>query len=136
MSDEELERLRLKKMKKLLKKLVGKEKSNTNKPVELTDQDFRSFVKSGGLVVVDFWAPWCPPCRYLAPIIKELAREYAGRIKFGKLNVDKNPKTARRYGIRAIPTLLVFKNGSLVDRIIGAMPKEMLEAKLKKHLAG
>ena len=136
MSDEELERLRLKKMKKLLKKLVGKEKSNTNKPVELTDQDSRSFVKSGGLVVVDFWAPWCPPCRYLAPIIKELAREYAGRIKFGKLNVDKNPKTARRYGIRAIPTLLVFKNGSLVDRIIGAMPKEMLEAKLKKHLAG
>jgi len=136
MSDEELERLRLKKMKELLKKLVGREESNTNKPVELTDQDFRSFVKSGGLVVVDFWAPWCPPCRYLAPIIKELAREYAGRIKFGKLNVDKNPKTARRYGIRAIPTLLVFKNGSLVDRIVGAMPKEMLEAKLKKHLAG
>jgi len=136
MSDEELERLRLKKMKELLKKLGGREESNTNKPVELTDQDFRSFVKSGGLVVVDFWAPWCPPCRYLAPIIKELAREYAGRIKFGKLNVDKNPKTARRHGIRAVPTILVFKNGSLVDRIVGAMPKEMLEAKLKKHLAG
>ncbi len=135
MSDEELERLKLKKMKELLGRLVGAGKGSSDKPVELTDQDFKSFVRSGGLVVVDFWAPWCPPCRYLAPIIEELAREYAGRVKFGKLNVDENPKTARRYGIRAIPTLLVFKDGSLVDRIVGAMPKHMLEARLKKHLA-
>jgi len=140
MSDEELERLRLKKMKELLRKLMAKEPgaeaggSPDWKPVKLTDRNFREFVRSHPLVVVDFWAPWCAPCRMLAPIIDELAREFAGRIRFGKLNVDENPKTAMRFRIMGIPTLLVFKHGSLVDRIIGLRPKEWLEARLKRHL--
>ena len=122
-------------MKELFGKLFGRgRRESPDRPVELTDEGFREFVSSGGLVVVDFWAPWCPPCRFLAPIIEELAREYAGRVRFGKLNVDKNPRTARRYRITAIPTLLVFKEGRLVDRIVGAMPKEALEARLRRHM--
>ncbi len=87
-----------------------------------------------GLVMIDFWAVWCGPCRMIAPIVDELARDYAGKILFGKLNVDENPKTAEQFGVMSIPTLLIFKAGQLVDRIVGAMPKPMLEQKITRNL--
>ena len=139
--DKELERIRLKKLKKMLKRQTLKEKRAVekqrkiiDKPLKLTDSTFTEFVQNNPFVVVDCWAPWCGPCLMVAPIIEELAKEYAGKIVFGKLNVDENPITASRYQIMSIPTLLVFRNGKLVDTIIGAMPKEMLEARITRFL--
>ena len=139
--DKELERIRLKKLKEMLKRRALKEKKTVekqrkiiDKPLELTDSTFIKFVQNNSFVVVDCWAPWCGPCLMIAPIIEELAKKYAGKIVFGKLNVDENPITASRYQIMSIPTLLVFRNGKLVDTIIGAMPKEMLEARITRFL--
>ena len=134
--DEELKRIREKKLRELMKKAGGnkEKKSAPNKPIELTDSKFREMIKNNPLVVVDCWAPWCAPCYMVAPILEELAREYAGRISFGKLNVDENKSVALEHQIMSIPTLLVFKNGKLVDRIIGAMPKKILEPKITQHL--
>ena len=139
--DKELERIRLKKLKEILKRQALKEKREVEKqrkiidrPLELTDSTFTEFVQNNPFVVVDCWAPWCGPCLMVAPIIEELAKKYAGKIVFGKLNVDENPITASRYQIMSIPTLLVFRNGKLVDTIIGAMPKEMLEARITRFL--
>jgi len=139
--DKELERIRLKKLKEMLKRQALKEKRAVEKqrkiidrPLELTDSTFTEFVQNNPFVVVDCWAPWCGPCLMVAPIIEELAKKYAGKIVFGKLNVDENPITASRYQIMSIPTLLVFRNGKLVDTIIGAMPKEMLEARITRFL--
>jgi thioredoxin 1 len=85
-------------------------------------------------MVVDCWAPWCGPCRMVAPIIEELARDYAGKVVFGKLNVDENPQTATRFGIMSIPTMLIMMNGKEIDRIIGALPKHSIEERIRKHL--
>ena len=102
--------------------------------IELTDVNFdQEMSQIQELTVVDFWAPWCGPCRMVGPIVNDLAQELHGKIVFGKLNVDENHMTSSKYGIMSIPTLLVFKNGNLVDRIIGAMPKEMLKEKLVIH---
>lgn len=139
--EEESQRLkeeRLKKEREALKKRSEssreKGKSASNKPVDLTDATFTEAVQNHPLVVVDCWAPWCHPCLYVSPIVDEIARDYAGRIFFGKLNVDENKKVAMQYGIMSIPTLLVFKNGRLVDQIIGAMPRQMLEPRITRHL--
>jgi thioredoxin 1 len=105
-----------------------------DKPIELKDETFDEEMKKHELMVVDCWAPWCGPCRMIAPTIDELAKEYAGRMSFGKLNVDDNNSTASKHQIMSIPTLLIFKKGKLVDRITGAMPRAMLEPKLAKHL--
>ncbi len=103
--------------------------------IELTDANFDDEVlKSDKLVLVDFWAEWCAPCRMIAPIVEEIANEYADRLKVGKLNVDFNPKTAMRYGIMSIPTLLLFQNGRVLEQIVGAMPKRNLLARLEKYL--
>jgi len=97
--------------------------------VEITDKNFEQEVtKSDIPVLVDFWAAWCGPCRAIAPVIEELANEYAGKIKIGKCNVDENPITPSRYGIRAIPTLIFFKNGSVVEQITGAVAKSQIAA--------
>ncbi len=96
-----------------------------NAYIEVTDQNFEEKVtKSDKPVIVDFWAEWCGPCRMMAPAFEDLAREYQGRVVFAKLNVDYNPNVAARYGIRSIPTLLLFRNGRLVDQLIGARPRE------------
>ncbi len=131
--DKELERIKKKKLEELMRRRAPSEPP-ANKPIEVTDSKFGTVVKSANLVVIDCWAPWCAPCWMMSPIIEELAKEYAGRILFGKLNVDKNPRVPAEYGIMGIPTLLVFKEGSLVDRIVGAMSKKLLEQRLIKHL--
>lgn len=103
--------------------------------VELSDSTFEGEVlKSESPVLVDFWAPWCGPCRILAPVVEEVANSYTGRIKVGKLNVDDNQETTMQYSIRSIPTLILFKNGKPLDQIIGAVPKSEIEKMVKKAL--
>ena len=102
--------------------------------LELNDANFEQMLKEYPMLVVDCWAPWCGPCRMVAPIIDELAKDYQGKIAFGKLNVDNNRAVSTRFDIMSIPTLLVFKNGQLVDHKIGAMPKQVLENELTKLL--
>ncbi|WP_342766489.1 thioredoxin [Candidatus Hecatella orcuttiae] len=114
--------------------LGGSNPEVVDKPIPLTDSNFQETLRQHRLLLVDFWAPWCGPCRMVAPVIEELAGRYAGSAVFGKLNTDENPKTAMKYGISAIPTLIVFKNGEEVDRMVGAAPKAEIEALLQKHL--
>ena len=103
---------------------------------EVTDTDFETEIeKHEGLAVVDFWATWCGPCRMIAPMLDQLAVEYAGKAKVAKLDVDTNNRTAQRFDIRSIPAVLFFKDGKLVDRVIGAVPKSQLETKFKQHAA-
>jgi thioredoxin 1 len=103
--------------------------------VEVTDASFEEVVLKSELpVLVDFWAVWCAPCRMVAPIVEELAAEKEGSLKVVKMDVDNNPDTAMKYGIRSIPTLLMFKNGEVIDQIIGAVPKSMIESKINKHI--
>ncbi|MDR1730158.1 MAG: thioredoxin [Prevotellaceae bacterium] len=99
--------------------------------VEITDANYEQHANSGKLVVLDFWAPWCGPCRAIAPAIEELANEYAGKAVIGKLNVDDNPETSEKFGIRNIPTILFVKNGTVVDKQVGAVPKSVLASKIE-----
>jgi thioredoxin 1 len=102
----------------------------------VTDESFSSEVLAGAQpVLVDLWAPWCGPCRMIAPVVNELAAEYAGRAKVVKLNVDENPETAALFGVASIPTLLIFKNGQLVDRVVGFTSKKTLAGKLDAQLS-
>ncbi|AFV77029.1 thioredoxin [Thermus oshimai] len=104
------------------------------KPVEVTDAEFDQLLAQNPLVLVDFWAEWCAPCRMIAPILEELAQEYEGRVVVAKLDVDENPKTAMRYRVMSIPTVILFKGGQPVEVLVGAQPKRNFEAKLQKHL--
>ncbi|AEP10798.1 MULTISPECIES: thioredoxin [Chloracidobacterium] len=103
--------------------------------IEITDSNFeREVLQSDRPVLVDFWAAWCAPCRMLAPTVEALANDYAGRVRVGKLNVDENNQTSARFGIRGIPTLIVFKNGQEQERLTGAHPKDTIARMLEKHL--
>ena len=105
--------------------------------LELTDANFAETVKNSDVpVLVDFWAPWCGPCRIVGPIVEELAESYDGRLSVGKLNTDDKPTVASEFNIRSIPTLLFFKDGRVVDQLIGAVPKAQLEKKVEEVLAG
>ena len=111
-----------------------KEGEVPNVPIKLTDADLDQAIQRFPVVVADCWAPWCQPCLMVAPVIAELAKDYAGKIVFAKLNVDENSKTAMKYGIRSIPALLVFQEGKIVDLIIGAQPRQALEPQITKYL--
>ncbi len=105
-------------------------------PIDVTDDTFDADVLQADTpVLVDFWADWCAPCKMIAPIVEDLAEEYDGRVKFAKLDVDSNPRTAMSYGVRGIPTLLIFKDGSPVNQVVGAVPKSVLKGKLEESLA-
>lgn len=109
--------------------------AENGKTVNVTDENFQSEIEQAdGLAMVDFWAAWCGPCRLVAPIVDQLATEYDGQLKVGKLDVDANQRTAARFNVRSIPTLLFFKDGQVVDQIVGALPKPHLERKIKELL--
>ncbi|GAH35019.1 unnamed protein product [marine sediment metagenome] len=134
---DELEEIKKRKLEQLKKQYMngGKnmEGNLPNTPLEITDADVEDNIKKYETIVIDCWAPWCGPCRMVHPIIEELAKEMQGKIVFGKLNVDENPMTSAKHQIMSIPTLLIFKNGTLVDRLVGAMPKPQLKAKLEPY---
>ncbi len=130
--DKELERLKRRKIEKIIE--------NRNKPdfpdspITLTDENFQKNVNKYPILVVDFWAEWCAPCKALAPVISGLAKKYADDIVFGKMNVDKNQILPKKFQISGIPTIIVFKNGDPVNRITGMVPRKKLEAELNKYL--
>ena len=132
---EDLEEIKKRKLEHMKEQYLKGEKNMSenlpNSPLEITDADIDNAINKYQTVVIDCWAPWCGPCRMVAPIIEELAKELHGKIVFGKLNVDENPSTSTKHQIMSIPTLLVFKNGNLVDRLVGAYPKEELKKKLE-----
>lgn len=105
------------------------------KTMELTDSNFDQVINSEKPVLVDFWAEWCGPCKMIGPVVEELAGDYEGKAVIAKLNVDENPQITARFGVRSIPTLLVFKNGQVVDKQVGAVPKSVLSQKLQAQVA-
>jgi thioredoxin 1 len=105
------------------------------KTLELTDATFDEAIKGEKPVLVDFWAEWCGPCKMIGPAVEELANDYEGKAVVAKLNVDENPQITARFGVRSIPTLLVFKNGQIVDKQVGAVPKSVLASKLQAQVA-
>jgi thioredoxin 1 len=134
-SDDELEAIKHKKLAELQKEAATKAMmSSITEPIVLTDSNFASEVTKYPIMLMDFWAPWCGPCKMVSPIIEQLSREYSGRVAFGKVNVDENQRIAASFGIQSIPTLMIFKGSKAVDIIIGAMPKAQIEMKLKQQL--
>ncbi|MFO8133658.1 MAG: thioredoxin [Thermoplasmatota archaeon] len=129
---EETENIKKKKMEQLLERVKGSSKM-PGKPVQVTDSDMHDVVQQHPLVVVDCWAPWCGPCRMLSPIIEDLASDMQGDVVFAKLNTDENQQTAKQYGIMSIPTLLLFKDGELIDQQMGALPKDMLRSWIERY---
>ena len=134
---DELDEIKKRKMEKMMsdmKKSAEPSVQFPDKPVIITDDTVDAAAAQYPVFILDCWAEWCGPCRTIGPIIEELAREMKGKVVFGKLNVDQNMQTANRHRISAIPTMLVFKNGKLVDKIIGAYPKATLAGKIQKYL--
>ncbi|MDI6905708.1 MAG: thioredoxin [Candidatus Bathyarchaeia archaeon] len=131
--DKELRCIREKKLRELMRLREKKQKMST-KPVHVTDSNINEIINKHSLALIDCWASWCGPCAVIAPIIEELAKEYAGKVLVGKLNVDENSKTAERFQVFSIPTLLIMKNGKEVDRIVGLVPKSYVETRLERYL--
>jgi thioredoxin 1 len=131
--DKEMKRISEKKIGQLIK-LKEQRQKMAPEPVHVADANFKEIVNQHSLALIDCWAGWCGPCIALTPTIEELAKEYAGKVLVGKLNVDENPRTTEQFQIFSIPTMLIVKNGKEVDRIIGLCPKNHIESILKKHL--
>jgi thioredoxin 1 len=126
--DEELDKIKEKKMAEM------KKSYQKQGVVKLTSSSFEDFLKTDMPVLVDFWADWCMPCRMMAPVMEQLAEEFAGKALFGKVNVDENPDVASRFGIMSIPHFLVFKNGTLAEKVVGAVGRDPLVNTIKKYL--
>ncbi len=137
MENDNIDKIREKMLREMMTGNTGAQNNvqANGKPMVLTDRTFTSEVSKHDLMVVDFWAPWCGPCQYVSPIVEELARDYAGKVAFGKLNVDDNPMVATQFRIMSIPTIMFFKKGKVVDMQIGAVPKQFLDQKIRKHIA-
>ena len=135
LEDEELKILNEKKMKKLQELINEKEQlKNIKEPLALDDSTFSQTINKFPLTLVDFWAPWCGPCRMMSPIIDEIGKDYLGKLVVGKINVDENPLVAGQFGISSIPTLLLFKRGQAVNKIIGSVSKNKINEMIKTHL--
>ncbi|MGN6632006.1 MAG: thioredoxin [Nitrososphaeraceae archaeon] len=138
--NDELNEIMEKKMKDLAKKSNGNNFSDNNNttmgaaPLTLNDSNFDGTIKKSQLIVVDFWAPWCGPCRAVSPVIEQLATELAGKALFGKLNVDENPVVSSTFGIQSIPTIAIFKNGKMVDGFVGAASKSQILSKISTYI--
>ncbi|HVP24544.1 MAG TPA: thioredoxin [Methanomicrobiales archaeon] len=132
--DDELQRIREKKLEELKRAATGKAEKPAPRPegkvLVLDERQFPAAVRDHPFLVVDLWAPWCGPCRMVAPVIEELSAEFAGKITFGKLNTDENQRIAMSYGISAIPTILLFARGKLREKVVGAYPKPMLRDRI------
>ena len=126
--DDDLQRLREERLRELEAGLLG----NTGGVVEISDNTVQDATKKHPFLVIDVWAEWCGPCRMVTPVIEDLARDFAGRVTFGKCNVDLNPGIATSFSITAIPTLLFFANGMLVDRVVGALPREAIRSRVMR----
>lgn len=134
--EDELEAIKHKKLAELQKEAATKAMmSSITEPIGLTDSNFANEISKFPIMLVDFWAPWCGPCRMVSPIIEQLSREYSGKVAFGKVNVDENQRIAASFGIQSIPTLMIFRNGKAVDVMVGALPKAQLEMKLKQEIS-
>ncbi len=137
--DEEVKKINEKKFEEMLKLRISRGQERpvakaSAKPIDLSDADFHQVVKTHHLMVVDFWAPWCGPCRIVSPVLEELSTEMAEKATFGKLNVDDNPIIASEFGIQGIPTIMIFKDGEPVDGIVGAAPKATIEERIKRYI--
>jgi len=133
--DRELERIKERKLRELLRKTEEEPRIRViDKPIPVDEEQFEEILRKYELVFADFWAAWCGPCRMIAPIIEELAREYAGKVVFVKVDVDRNRRLAAKFGIMSIPTLILFKNGKPVDMVIGVYPKPALEELINRYL--
>lgn len=130
--DPELEAIRQKKLAELERDRQGTPSLGLSQPVALSADEIQSFLSDHDVALLDFWAPWCGPCRVIAPVLEELAQEMAGQVAIGKVNVDENPSVGQRFQIQGIPTLLLAKDGRIVDRVVGAVPKAQLEARLQQ----
>ncbi|MEM0363077.1 MAG: thioredoxin [Sulfolobaceae archaeon] len=128
-NDPELQKI----LSKKLKQMISSKNQKNGQVVHLDSKNFDEFIKSNQVAVVDFWAEWCAPCHILAPVIEELAKDYP-QVGFGKLNSDENPDIAARYGVMSLPTVILFKNGEPVDAVLGAVPREEIEYRLKSLL--
>jgi len=138
--DDEVKRINEKKFEEMLRERSKGESSQVAQPagktVDLSESNFQEAVNGHPLVVVDFWAPWCGPCKVVSPVLEQLAVEMAGKATFFKLNVDDNPTVSQQFGIQGIPTIMIFKDGKPVDGIVGAAPKQMIEARIRTYFSG
>jgi thioredoxin 1 len=135
LEDEELKIINENKMKKLQQIMNEKELlKNIKDPLNLDDSNFSQTINKFPLLLVDFWAPWCGPCRMMSPLIDQIGREYMGKLVVGKVNVDENPTISRQFGISSIPTLLLFKKGQVINKIIGSVSKNKIDEMVRMHL--
>jgi thioredoxin 1 len=133
--ENELEQIRLRKIQAMLDAAKKGQTPVAKQPIILTDSNFSVAVSANELLVADFWATWCGPCRMVGPVIEELAAQYSGKVTFGKMNVDENRTVPSSFGIMSIPTIIIFKHGKEVERSVGAYPKAYIEAMIKRYLA-
>jgi thioredoxin 1 len=132
--DKELNNILARKKNELIAKAQQQNDRNIASPITLTDSNFDQAIQKYPLIVVDFWAPWCGPCRMVSPIITQLASELAGKVVFGKVNVDECPRIASTFGIQSIPTIYIFKNGKTVDGFVGAASHSQMRSKIIAHI--